>query len=422
MVASVVITKTFLRRRLFVRIARIIYSKKKVFVILGDDATQTRIDQDNSKKRSRFGQRSPMVAGDRLSLDGGTAGEPVDGVRGGAGGRACALRAARGRGRAGFEVRAAGDGVRRARPGRPDPAARPDRRALGVVHRAGAGEGERPASRGGVHVGDGGGELPSGRHRGRRVGDPAAAAHRRPAAGTARHRGQPDRRPDQAVRLSGSLVRRVRRPRAAPRDGRLLALTGLPRLGPRGRRPRRPPRPGARAPPPGPPPLNPPLRAPLVPDAQPPTSPSGADWPDSLEGRADGAPWTRTAGRALVAEPLELRLTERGVVGCGDGDYDAAAVVELAERAGWPVLAEPSSGARRGPNALVGYQYLLASPEFMAAPRPTGLLSPGRPGLTPPQSALLRLARTATPAGPVPSGPRLDAAEASTAPPVRHIV
>ena len=149
---------------------------------------------------------------------------------------------------------------------------------------------------------------------------------------------------------------------------------------------------------PGPVHLNIPLRDPLVPDAQPPTSSAEADdWPDSLDGRADGAPWTRTAGRAAVAEPLELPWAERGVVVCGDGDYDAAALVELAEQAGWPVLAEPSSGARRGPNALVGYQYLLASPEFMAAHRPTVIISAGRPGLTRPQSALLRLARNATP-------------------------
>ena len=66
------------------------------------------------------------------------------------------------------------------------------------------------------------------------------------------------------------------------------------------------------------------------------------------------------------------------MVVCGDGDYDAAALVELAEQAGWPVLAEPSSGARRGPNALVGYQYLLASPEFMAAHRPSVIISAGR--------------------------------------------
>jgi 2-succinyl-5-enolpyruvyl-6-hydroxy-3-cyclohexene-1-carboxylate synthase len=172
---------------------------------------------------------------------------------------------------------------------------------------------------------------------------------------------------------------------------------------------------------PGPVHLNIPLRDPLVPDAEPtaPSStptpaqlasasqpstapahstqsgPEAADWPDSLAGRADGAPWTRTGGGALVAEPLELPWAERGVVVCGDGDYDAAALVSLAEQAGWPVLAEPSSGARRGPNALVGYQYLLASPEFMAAHRPTVIVSAGRPGLSRPQSGLLRLARGA---------------------------
>jgi 2-succinyl-5-enolpyruvyl-6-hydroxy-3-cyclohexene-1-carboxylate synthase len=62
------------------------------------------------------------------------------------------------------------------------------------------------------------------------------------------------------------------------------------------------------------------------------------------------------------------------------------------------VLAEPSSGGRRGPNALTGYQYLLASPEFMAAHRPEVIVSAGRPGLSRPQSALLSLARSGGPA------------------------
>ncbi|HEY1669692.1 MAG TPA: thiamine pyrophosphate-dependent enzyme, partial [Trebonia sp.] len=123
-----------------------------------------------------------------------------------------------------------------------------------------------------------------------------------------------------------------------------------------------------------------------------------ADWPDSLAGRADGGPWTRVGAAAAVVEPLELPWSERGVLVCGDGDYDAAALVELAERAGWPVLAEPSSGARRGPNALTGYQYLLAAPGFMAACRPEVIISAGRPGLSRPQSALLALARAGTPA------------------------
>jgi 2-succinyl-5-enolpyruvyl-6-hydroxy-3-cyclohexene-1-carboxylate synthase len=119
------------------------------------------------------------------------------------------------------------------------------------------------------------------------------------------------------------------------------------------------------------------------------------------------------------------------VVVCGDGDYDAAALVALAEQAGWPVLAEPSSGARRGPNALVGYQYLLASPEFMAAHRPTVIVSAGRPGLSRPQSALLRLARSPSPPGATAVGTTSagttsagagSAAEGGATPAVRHIV
>jgi 2-succinyl-5-enolpyruvyl-6-hydroxy-3-cyclohexene-1-carboxylate synthase len=166
---------------------------------------------------------------------------------------------------------------------------------------------------------------------------------------------------------------------------------------------------------PGPVHLNLPFRDPLVPDtAAPPPEPDNskkrasaepgisvfadADWPESLAGRADGGPWTRVSAAAAVAEPLELPWSERGVLVCGDGDYDAAALVELAERAGWPILAEPSSGARRGPNALTGYQYLLAAPGFMAACRPEVIVSAGRPGLSRPQSALLALARAGTPA------------------------
>jgi len=158
---------------------------------------------------------------------------------------------------------------------------------------------------------------------------------------------------------------------------------------------------------PGPVHLNLPFRDPLIPDgpSRPVPGPppdisvfADDDWPESLAGRPDGAPWTRVTAAAAVVEPLELPWTERGVVVCGDGDYDAAALVGLAERAGWPILAEPSSGARRGPNALTGYQYLLAAPEFLAARRPDVIVSAGRPGLTRPQSALLALALGRTPA------------------------
>jgi 2-succinyl-5-enolpyruvyl-6-hydroxy-3-cyclohexene-1-carboxylate synthase len=173
---------------------------------------------------------------------------------------------------------------------------------------------------------------------------------------------------------------------------------------------------------PGPVHLNLPFRDPLVPDADPPDI-SGfdpAEWPEPLHGRPDGQPWTRIARADHAAAPLGLPWAERGVVVCGDGDYDVAALIDLAERAGWPVLAEPSSGARRGPNALTGYQYLLASQAFMAAHRPQVVISAGRPGLTRPQSALLGLARTAGEAGSASSAGT--AGSAAEVPAIRHVV
>jgi 2-succinyl-5-enolpyruvyl-6-hydroxy-3-cyclohexene-1-carboxylate synthase len=176
---------------------------------------------------------------------------------------------------------------------------------------------------------------------------------------------------------------------------------------------------------PGPVHINVPLREPLVPD----TGAGGADWPEPLSGRAGGARWTSfgpvsapvlasgpgpaavipasgagpalraglwgAAGRADGTGPaggavLELAWTERGVVVCGDGDYDAGPLLAMAQAAGWPVLAEPSSNARHGPNALSAYGYLLETPEFLAAHRPDLIISAGRPGLSRAQLAFLK--------------------------------
>ena len=136
--------------------------------------------------------------------------------------------------------------------------------------------------------------------------------------------------------------------------------------------------------------LNVPLREPLVPDDPQREQPAGAaaQEPDGAgpgrNGRPDGRPWTSYAAR------VELPWTERGLVVAGAGDYDPEPLIDLAGRAGWPVLAEPSSNARRGPLALRGYQYLLADPDFLAAHRPDVLVSAGRPGLSRGQQALLR--------------------------------
>ena len=134
---------------------------------------------------------------------------------------------------------------------------------------------------------------------------------------------------------------------------------------------------GAAGGPAGPVHLNLAFRDPLVPDRAPP-----APAYEALDGRAGGAPWVRFA--ATPSGPgaaLELPWTERGLIVCGDGlsDETAGQLLALAAEAGWPVLAEPSSGARRGPDALSAYQYLLAAPGFLAAHRPDVIVTAGRP-------------------------------------------
>ena len=92
---------------------------------------------------------------------------------------------------------------------------------------------------------------------------------------------------------------------------------------------------------------------------------------------------------------LDLPWAERGVIVAGDGTADPGGLLDLAAAAGWPVLAEPSSGARCGPNALASYQYLLDHPGFCAAHRPDLVICAGRPGLSRGQLAFLRQAAAA---------------------------
>jgi len=143
---------------------------------------------------------------------------------------------------------------------------------------------------------------------------------------------------------------------------------------------------------PGPVHLNLALREPLVPDLPDAADVTGGagDWPEALDGRPEGGPWTRFPGAPAGGRVLELPWTERGVVVCGDGCGDPVALLSLAEQAGWPVLAEPSSGARCGPMSLAAYTYLLDSPEFVAGHRPDVIVSAGRPGLSRAQLGYLK--------------------------------
>ena len=251
-----------------------------------------------------------------------------------------------------------------------------------VVPRARPGQGEPPAGRRAVHVGHGGGELPPGGHRGRRVRRAAARADRRPAAGAARHRRQPDDRPGQAVRVA---VRWYARGRSARARGRARRRTGG----------RWPARPGRRRPAtagafPGPVHLNLPFRDPLVPD-------DDTAWVEPLDGRPGRRPpWTgrRRAARGSAhrgtAVDRARRLSSAATATTTRGPWSSwpsAAGLAGARRAVLGSPARPERADRLPVPAGV-------APEFMAAHRPDVIVSAGRPGLSRPQSALLGLARS----------------------------
>ena len=133
----------------------------------------------------------------------------------------------------------------------------------------------------------------------------------------------------------------------------------------------------------GPVQVNLPLRDPLVPGLADAADDDVRDWCEPLDGRAGGSPWTQAASPAETAETdqgvpvLDLDWTERGIVVAGDGASHPGSLARLAAAAGWPLLAEPSSGARRGGAALTAYQYLLDSAEFTGRYQPDVIVSAG---------------------------------------------
>ena len=143
---------------------------------------------------------------------------------------------------------------------------------------------------------------------------------------------------------------------------------------------------------PGPVHLNLALREPLLPDdagaGVRPAPPSG-----EFAGRPDGAPWTAAAPSAGGLRSAPLTAPETGgrtVLLAGDAPSAvgrAAGVV--ADQRGWPVLAEPSSGAWGAAGALRGPALLLGAGEWLAAHRPDRVVVVGRPTLSRPVNALL---------------------------------
>jgi len=125
---------------------------------------------------------------------------------------------------------------------------------------------------------------------------------------------------------------------------------------------------------PGPVHLNFALRDPLVLDEPLPAEEPGGG------GRAGGRPWVTRPRTLLSPAPtlldgLQAQLDghPRAVIVAGRAERDPAlapGLAELADRRGLPLLAEPLSGARRGPAAIAHYDALLRDPAFASAQAP----------------------------------------------------
>jgi 2-succinyl-5-enolpyruvyl-6-hydroxy-3-cyclohexene-1-carboxylate synthase len=125
--------------------------------------------------------------------------------------------------------------------------------------------------------------------------------------------------------------------------------------------------------------LNFPLREPLVTDDP---------VPEDLTGRPDGRPYVRRSpslrlpagdGEAVPRELTELvKSARRGLIVAGRHERDSSTslgslgetTAAFAAALGWPLLADPLSGARRGDAAIANYDALLRDETFAAGARP----------------------------------------------------
>jgi 2-succinyl-5-enolpyruvyl-6-hydroxy-3-cyclohexene-1-carboxylate synthase len=104
---------------------------------------------------------------------------------------------------------------------------------------------------------------------------------------------------------------------------------------------------------------------------------------DPQPGRSGGRPWVlrstpgedaAAAGRALA---VVARDAHRPIVVAGRAEPGIEAIAVACERLGWPLLADPLSGARRGGAAIAYYDALLRDDTFAAARRPDLVLRCG---------------------------------------------
>ncbi len=158
--------------------------------------------------------------------------------------------------------------------------------------------------------------------------------------------------------------------------------------------------------------LNFPLREPLV---------SEDPLPEDPTGRRDGAPYVRRrADPGSEAPDATLRElvagARRGVLVAGRDERETGlgeAAAAFAAAAGWPLLADPLSGARRGEAAIAHYDALLRDEAFAAVAGAGLVVRVGDLPVSKPLRSVARGARRRAPGGARPrgrvAGPRVGA-------------
>lgn len=113
--------------------------------------------------------------------------------------------------------------------------------------------------------------------------------------------------------------------------------------------------------------------------------PLGGQPGDLPPGRERGEPWHRWSRGAVEPDPAAVDVVarlvsgRRGVIVAGAGTGGPCGVSALAERLGWPVLADPRSGCRALPQAVRHADALLRSEPLARLLRPDVVLQLGQP-------------------------------------------
>jgi len=145
--------------------------------------------------------------------------------------------------------------------------------------------------------------------------------------------------------------------------------------------------------------LNVPLREPLVPELPVPETPvpemtvpqesPAGEWPESLSGRDDGAPWVKIHPTHRQAEPFAHIPKTLVLLGDLPDPTMAVTVMDLVNAAGWPVIAEPM-GSHDRTSVVPHGPLLLTAVDWLDLHLPERALVVGRITLSRAVGSLLR--------------------------------